>query len=432
MIRIRHPQGTSTFQVSESTTLGDLQRFVQAQSGIPAHQQDLKTGYPPKPLDLSSASESLPLASSSINIKKGEQVIVALRAGGGATGSSSTPTSQPVGSVATGSSRPLSTDASTANLSLQSQSTPLSTAVPAQRSSSSSSSSTTATLGGTSQPSRVPASTTAPPPRPVASRSSSSSSSSSSSRANAKTAQDINNSSFSVAVSDNQGYLTLQVVPDDNSCLFNSVGYLFEHRLGEDVCQALRGVVADVIRNDPFNYPDVVLGAPRETYIAKIVSPKTWGGAIELSILSLHLGIEIVALDVAAGTTHRFGEDRGFDSRGIVVYSGIHYDAVALRSFPTPSPSPSPSPSDQALRGETTTADVTTIFPSLANFGIPDNQDPILQAASQLVTLLKNAHYYTDTATFSLKCITCGTKLTGEKQARLHAQSTGHADFGEC
>jgi hypothetical protein len=38
---------------------------------------------------------------------------------------------------------------------------------------------------------------------------------------------------------------------------------------------------------------------------------------------------------------------------------------------------------------------------------------------------LKDDHYYTDTATFDLKCGVCGVGLKGEKGAREHAMSTG-------
>jgi len=38
---------------------------------------------------------------------------------------------------------------------------------------------------------------------------------------------------------------------------------------------------------------------------------------------------------------------------------------------------------------------------------------------------LKDRHYYTDTASFDLRCGVCGEGLKGEKGAREHAMSTG-------
>ena len=38
---------------------------------------------------------------------------------------------------------------------------------------------------------------------------------------------------------------------------------------------------------------------------------------------------------------------------------------------------------------------------------------------------LRARHYYTDTATFDLRCGVCGTGLRGENGARDHAMQTG-------
>ncbi|RSH88514.1 ubiquitin-specific protease otu1 [Apiotrichum porosum] len=55
----------------------------------------------------------------------------------------------------------------------------------------------------------------------------------------------------------------------------------------------------------------------------------------------------------------------------------------------------------------------------------------VMEAAEELVGSLKKKHYYTDTATFDLRCGICGTGLQGEKGAREHAMATGHVEFGE-
>lgn len=56
-------------------------------------------------------------------------------------------------------------------------------------------------------------------------------------------------------------------------------------------------------------------------------------------------------------------------------------------------------------------------------FSVQD--DSVLEAAQQLVGKLKARHYYTDTATFDLRCGVCGEGLKGEKGAREHAMRTG-------
>lgn len=55
----------------------------------------------------------------------------------------------------------------------------------------------------------------------------------------------------------------------------------------------------------------------------------------------------------------------------------------------------------------------------------------VSDAALQLVQLLKQRHYHTDTASFSLRCGTCGELLVGEKGATAHAMKTSHAEFHE-
>ncbi|KIJ41200.1 hypothetical protein M422DRAFT_68263, partial [Sphaerobolus stellatus SS14] len=128
------------------------------------------------------------------------------------------------------------------------------------------------------------------------------------------------------------GVLVHRVVPDDNSCLFSSIGVVFEQDMG--AAPRLRQLVANIIRNDPESYPDVLLGRPREDYIKTILSPNSWGGAIELAIFASHYKAEISSIDVETGRVDRFGEGSDYPMRAILLYSGIHYDATSLA--PTP------------------------------------------------------------------------------------------------
>lgn len=77
---------------------------------------------------------------------------------------------------------------------------------------------------------------------------------------------------------------------------------------------------------------------PPSQYIATILKPLTWGGAIELGILAAHYRTEIASIDVETGRIDHFAP-AGFsgvgaigvgDMRCIVIYSGIHYDAATL------------------------------------------------------------------------------------------------------
>ncbi|RSH88513.1 ubiquitin-specific protease otu1 [Apiotrichum porosum] len=102
------------------------------------------------------------------------------------------------------------------------------------------------------------------------------------------------------------GHLQLRVVPDDNSCLFSAIGVVFEG--GISAAQKLRTVVANAIKADAVNYSDVILGRPRDEYIAKIQDKDTWGGAIELAVFAEHFKTEIASFDVKTGRVDKFGE----------------------------------------------------------------------------------------------------------------------------
>lgn len=104
-------------------------------------------------------------------------------------------------------------------------------------------------------------------------------------------------------------------------------------------------VIAESIRADPIEFSEVILGyvvCPNEgtpwctdtflaqnfrhepeTYIKKILSPDTWGGAIELRIFSEHFQVEINSVDIATGRVDRYGEERDYAQKIFVVYSGM-------------------------------------------------------------------------------------------------------------
>ncbi|KAH7929706.1 OTU-domain-containing protein [Leucogyrophana mollusca] len=206
------------------------------------------------------------------------------------------------------------------------------------------------------------------------------------------------------------GVLVHRIVPDDNSCLFSSVAIVFEQDIRK--AQQIRKIVADGIRSDMETYNEAILGQPRDQYIATILKPSTWGGAIELGVLAKHYGTEIASIDVETGRIDRFEPPPAVSSgnRCVLVYSGIHYDAASLAPM-----SDAPPEWHQ------------TVFPIVS----ADEQDPILVAAKKLADILRSKKAFTNTSTFDLKCEDCGKGLKGEKDARAHAQETGHVRFGE-
>ena len=203
--------------------------------------------------------------------------------------------------------------------------------------------------------------------------------------------------------------LVLRIMPDDNSCLFRAFGSAFFGDL--DNMTELRSIIAQNIQAASDVYSEVVLDQPIDKYCRWIQTPDAWGGAIELGILSKHFDLEICSIDVQTLRVDKFNEGR--PTRCIVVYSGIHYDTIAM--------SPSDPPFQQAYAPPEFD---TKIFNSY--------DDTILDKAVELCRVLQGQHYFTDTAAFSVKCNICGGIFTGEAGATEHATKTGHYDFGEA
>ena len=203
--------------------------------------------------------------------------------------------------------------------------------------------------------------------------------------------------------------LLLRIMPDDNSCLFRAFGSAFFGAM--DNMTELRSIIAQQIQAKPDVYSAAVLDKEPDDYCRWIQTEDAWGGAIELDILSRHFDIEICSIDVQTLRVDRFNE--GKPTRCILVYSGIHYDTIAL------------SPSDPPYKSAYAPPEFDTkVFE--AHDGV------ILETAIELCRVLQSKHYFTDTAKFSVKCHQCGGIFAGEKGALEHAKKTGHWDFGEA
>lgn len=222
-------------------------------------------------------------------------------------------------------------------------------------------------------------------------------------------------------------------MPDDNSCLFRAFGTAVLP--GDDLSMPeLRSVVASTIQGNPELYSKVVLEQEPDDYCRWIQTSDAWGGAIEMGILAEAFDMEVVCIDVQVRfsfsnfgfglenstkspiqssmpntntpqslSIHKFHESRSAH-RCILIYSGIHYDMVAL--------SPSSGPENDIRIFET-------------------NDDIIVAKAVELCSKLKAKHYFTDTGGMAIKCKDCGVIVHGETQAAAHAQQMGHYDMAE-
>ena len=203
--------------------------------------------------------------------------------------------------------------------------------------------------------------------------------------------------------------MVLRIMPDDNSCLFRAFNSAFFGAM--DNMHELRSIIAQHIQANQDTYSAVVLEKDPDDYCRWIQTGDAWGGAIELDILSQHFGVEICSIDIQTLRVDKYNEAAPL--RCILVYSGIHYDAIAI--------SPSNPPHDVARASPDHD---TKVFDS--------NDALVLDAATELCRVLQGKHYYTDTASFKVRCNVCGKVSVGEQGATEHAVQTGHYDFGEA
>lgn len=363
-LKIRGPLGSSLVTLAESDTIGDLIRLIEEKTALASFE--IRYGYPPKILPVEDQERSALLAELGIPLD-GEQLIVSVKDGAQGIDAGVHQAGLP----------PSASEASAAS--------PIHPTTPSGPS-----------MARPSLPAEVRRETRSAGAAPPLSLS----------RAqNAALERDPPQ----IAVPDHGGTLVLRIMPDDNSCLFRAFGTAVMGSI--DSMIELRSIIAQNIQAQPDTYSAVVLDQPPDEYCKWIQTEHSWGGFIELNILSTHFDVEVCSIDVQTLRVDRFNEGR--PRRCILVYSGIHYDTVAL------SPSDPPftmgyAPPEFDLR----------VFDS--------TDDGILSKAVQLCKILQGKHYYTDTATFSIKCNVCGGQFVGETGATQHAQETGHYDFGEA
>lgn len=203
--------------------------------------------------------------------------------------------------------------------------------------------------------------------------------------------------------------LVQRTIADDNSCLFNSISFVLQNKTRNGAPQ-LRQIVASCIASDPSTYIEAVLGRSNAEYCRWITQPDSWGGGVELAILSEHFKCEIYAVDVQTIRIDRFGQDAGYDKCVFVIYNGIHYDALASAQSPN-----APESADE------------TVFSTIDKAQL----EVVVQQAMAIATELHKAHKFTDLANFTLRCSLCRAGLKGQKEAQAHALSTGHGAFEE-
>ena len=198
------------------------------------------------------------------------------------------------------------------------------------------------------------------------------------------------------------GVLLRQTVPANNSCLFTSVNFCLSGKVDLDKADFMRDVISAAVSGDKVKYTDAILGRTNEDYCAWIRKDSSWGGAIEAQILAEYFGVIITLINIQTDFVTDFGDNMNLAQRLFLIYDGIHYDP---------------------LYRDVGSGEKQTLF------GVEDTK--ALEEAKALATVARTARQFTDTANFTLKCITCQENLKGESDAQEHAKKTGHTNFGE-
>ncbi|XP_013200225.1 ubiquitin thioesterase Otu1 [Amyelois transitella] len=198
------------------------------------------------------------------------------------------------------------------------------------------------------------------------------------------------------------GILMKKVVPSDNSCLFTSIGFVLNGNVDTSVHTLMRQIIAMEVASDVDTYNEAMLGRPNAEYCLWIQQPSSWGGAIEVAILSRFYGLEMAVVDTLNAIINRFGEDKNYGQRVFLLFDGVHYDPLYL---------------------EQSDGGIQTMFPA-------EDMD-IYREAEQLAHEAKSSRQFTDLNKFTLKCMVCDKFLTGQVEAQKHAKETKHTNFGE-
>ena len=164
----------------------------------------------------------------------------------------------------------------------------------------------------------------------------------------------------------------------------------------------MRDIIAKTVKSDEITFNEAILGKKNSDYCEWIRNSTSWGGCIELFVLSKYYKREICVADIRTGRIDRFGEDQNYPTRVFIIYDGIHFDPLYL-----------------PLKDNK----VQTIFSC--------QDDAAMAQATQLAADAKKAKQFTNVENFKLRCLVCQQPLSGQVAAQEHAEKTGHINFGE-
>lgn len=124
-----------------------------------------------------------------------------------------------------------------------------------------------------------------------------------------------------------------QNIPNDNSCLFSAVDFLLADGVFRDgAACALRVECVDHIRANPEKFNELYLGKSHAEYCEWLMQDSSWGGEIEILIISelKDVQISVVQIDSLNVLTYSPPSSLLSQRRIYILYTGQHYDALMV------------------------------------------------------------------------------------------------------
>ena len=187
-------------------------------------------------------------------------------------------------------------------------------------------------------------------------------------------------------------------IPADNCCLFNAINYAMNQSITEP--EVIRSIISMVILDNPTEYNKAVLEKDPEDYCEWIMRGDSWGGGIEIAILSKYFMLNIGVVDIKNLTIEYFGDN--YSNTIYLLYDNVHYDVFYY---------------------ETDDKKITGVFKS----DDTKAKDEILEIAAEL----KRHKQYVDTQNYSIKCMECNFLMKGNDDVIEHSKKTGHTNFNQ-
>lgn len=119
-------------------------------------------------------------------------------------------------------------------------------------------------------------------------------------------------------------------MPGDNSCFFHTAAYILENKAtGKDEASRMRVKCAEYVHHHPEVFNAALLGMAPDAYVNWLLRTDSWGGELELLVLSKLYNTEVIAIDLQSLRLEHMGKGEGYATMVFMVYTGTHYDAVA-------------------------------------------------------------------------------------------------------